>query len=116
MKELAKEMYSNTLHIWYETDVMADHEYGRIFDTSSVSLNEVAVRIHADVVDNPSVEAIYWYMGQGLDQIVLMARYQKDRLQVQVNIKDFDFALHVDAIEIWKNDLIETDQTVLSEK
>ena len=37
MKELAKEMYSNTLHIWYETDVMADHEYGRIFDTSSVS-------------------------------------------------------------------------------
>ena len=67
-------------------------------------------------MDNPSVEAIYWYLGQGLDQIVLMARYQKDRLQVQVNIKDFDFALHVDAIEIWKNDLIETVQTVLSEK
>ena len=116
MKELAKEMYSNTLYIWYETDVMADHEYGRIFDTNSVSLNEVAVRIQADVVDNPSVEAIYWYMGQGLDQIVLMARYQKDRLQVQVNLKDFDFALHVDAIEIWKNDLIETVQTVLSER
>ena len=55
-------------------------------------------------------------MGQGLDQIVLMARYQKDRLQVQVNLKDFDFALHVDAIEIWKNDLIETVQTVLSER
>lgn len=67
-------------------------------------------------MDNPSVEAIYWYMGQGLDQIVLMARYQKDRLQVQVNLKDFDFALHVDAIEIWKNDLIETVQTVLSER
>ena len=67
-------------------------------------------------MDNPSVEAIYWYMGQGLDQIVLMARYQKDRLQVQLNIKDFDFALHVDAIEIWKNDLIETVQTVLSER
>ncbi len=65
---------------------------------------------------DPSVEAIYWYMGQGLDQIVLMARYQKDRLQVQVNLKDFDFALHVDAIEIWKNDLIETVQTVLSER
>lgn len=67
-------------------------------------------------MDNPSVEAIYWYMGQGLDQIMLMARYQKDRLQVQVNLKDFDFALHVDAIEIWKNDLIETVQTVLSER
>lgn len=67
-------------------------------------------------MDNPSVEAIYWYLGQGLDQIVLMARYQKDRLQVQVNLKDFDFALHVDAIEIWKNDLIETVQTVLSER
>lgn len=67
-------------------------------------------------MDNPSVEAIYWYMGQGLDQIVLMARYQKDRLQVQVNLKDFDFALHVDAIEIWKNDLIEAVQTVLSER
>ena len=67
-------------------------------------------------MDNPSVEAIYWYLGQGLDQIVLMARYQKDRLQVQVNLKDFDFALHVDAVEIWENDLIETVQTVLSEK
>lgn len=67
-------------------------------------------------MDNSSVEAIYWYMGQGLDQIMLMARYQKDRLQVQVNLKDFDFALHVDAIEIWKNDLIETVQTVLSER
>ncbi|HEL1557760.1 hypothetical protein [Streptococcus suis] len=116
MKALAKEMYSNTLHIWYETDVMADHEYGRIFDTSSASLNDVAVRIQADVVDNPSVEAIYWYMGQGLDQIVLMARYQQGSLQVQVNLKDFDFALHVDAIEIWKNDLIEAVQTGLSEK
>lgn len=116
MKELAKEMYSSTLHIWYVTDVMADHEYGSIFDTSSASLNEVAVRIQADVVANPNVEAIYWYMGQGLAQIVLMARYQKDRLQVQVNLKDFDFALHVDGIEIWKNDLIEAVQTGLSKK
>ncbi len=65
-------------------------------------------------MDNPSVEAIYWYMGQGLDQIVLMARYQKTDCRFKSISRIFYFALHVDAIEIWKNDLIETVQTVLS--
>lgn len=105
MKELAKEIYSNTLHIWYETDLTAEHEYGQIFDTSSASLDKIATRIQADVTDNPTMEAVYWYMGQGLEQMIFMARYQQGRLQVQVNLKDFDFALHADAVEAWKKSL-----------
>ncbi|HEP1809550.1 hypothetical protein HO979_09950 [Streptococcus suis] len=116
MKELAKEVYSNTLHIWYETDVTTAHEYGEIFDTSSSSLDKIATRIQADVADNPDVEAVYWYMGKGLDQLALMARYQQGSLQVQVNLKDFDFALHLDAVEAWKNALITRVQVGLLEK
>ena len=113
MKELAKEVYSNTLYIWYETDLTAEHEYGRNFDTSQASLEKVADQLQADVVGNPTVDAVYWYLGQGLDQIVFMARYQQGSLQVQVNLKDFDFALHLDAVEAWKNNLISKVQAVL---
>ncbi|HEM3695744.1 TPA: hypothetical protein ACGPB3_000016 [Streptococcus suis] len=69
-----------------------------------------------DVAANPDVEAVYWYMGQGLNQLALMARYQQDNLQVQVNLKDFDFALHLDAVEAWKNALITKVQVGLLEK
>lgn len=116
MKELAKEVYSNTLHIWYETDLTAEHEYGRIFDTSQASLEKVAALLQADVIDNPTVDEVYWYLGQGLDQIIFMARYQQGGLQVQVNLKDFDFALHLDAVEAWKNALIIKVQADLKEK
>ncbi|HEL2382636.1 TPA: hypothetical protein TZS71_000363 [Streptococcus suis] len=116
MKELAKEIYNNTLHIWYETDLTADHEYGRIFDTSQTGLEKVADQLQADVVGNPTVDAVYWYLGQGLDQIIFMARYQQGGLQVQVNLKDFDFALHLDAVEAWKNALITRVQAGLLEK
>lgn len=30
MKELAKETYGNSLHIWYEAELLADHAYGKI--------------------------------------------------------------------------------------
>ncbi|MDW8742790.1 hypothetical protein Q7W37_07050 [Streptococcus suis] len=105
MKELAKEQYNSTLHIWYETDLTAEHAYGRIFDTSQASLEKVAAQLQEDVADNPNVEAIFWYLGQGLDQLLFMARYQQGSLQVQVNLKDFDFSLHLDAVEAWKNKL-----------
>ncbi|HFR4577497.1 hypothetical protein ACTGWK_07680 [Streptococcus suis] len=116
MKELAKEVYSNTLHIWYQTDLTAEHAYGRIFDTSQASLEKVAAQLQEDVADNPKVEAIFWYLGQGLDQILFMARYQQGSLQVQVNLKDFDFALHLDAVEAWRNALITRVQAGLLEK
>ncbi|HFI0240319.1 TPA: hypothetical protein ACGPBH_002007 [Streptococcus suis] len=116
MKELAKEVFSNTLHIWYETDLSAEHEYGRIFDTSKTGLEKVADQLQADVVGNPTVDTVYWYLGQGLDQIIFMARYQQGGLQVQVNLKDFDFALHLDAVEAWKNNLISKVQAGLSGK
>ncbi len=69
-----------------------------------------------DVVANPDVEAVYWYMGQGLNQLALMVRYQQGNWQVQVNLKDFDFALHLDAVETWKNNLITRVQAGLFEK
>ncbi|HEM3701680.1 TPA: hypothetical protein U1D11_000143 [Streptococcus suis] len=55
-------------------------------------------------------------MGQGLNQLALMARYQQGNWQVQVNLKDFDFALHLDAVEAWKNALITRVQAGLLEK
>ncbi|HEM3701679.1 TPA: hypothetical protein U1D11_000142 [Streptococcus suis] len=65
MKELAKEVYSNTLHIWYQTDITTAHEYGEIFDTSSSSLDKIATRMQEDMVANPDVEAVYctWVRG-----------------------------------------------------
>ncbi|HFR3691103.1 TPA: hypothetical protein ACHVE4_000222 [Streptococcus suis] len=62
----------------------------------------MAALLQADVINNPTVDGVYWYLGQGLDQIIFMARYQQGDLQVQVNLKDFDFALHLDAVEAWK--------------
>ncbi len=67
------------------------------------------------MVANPDVEAVYWYMGQWLDQLTLMVRYQQGSLQVYVNLKDFDFALHLDAVEAWKNNLISKVQASLFE-
>ena len=85
MKELAKETYGNSLHIWYEAELLADHAYGKIFNTG---------------------EETYWYMGSSLDQILLMIRYRDKKWSVQVNLKDFDFALHLDAVEAWKKQLL----------
>ena len=105
MKELAKESYGKSLHIWYETELLADHAYGKIFNTGMETCRQVAACLSADLEKHQDQEETYWYMGPSLDQILLMVRYRDEKWTIQVNLKDFDFALHLDAVEVWKKDL-----------
>ena len=106
MKELAKESYGNSLHIWYEAQLLADHEYGKIFNTGGETCQQVATCLSADLEKHQDQEETYWYMGPSLDQLLLMIRYRDKKWSVQVNLKDFDFALHLDAVEAWKKQLL----------
>ena len=106
MKELAKETYGNSLHIWYEAQLLADHEYGKIFNTGGEIGQQVAACLSADLEKHQDQDETYWYMGPSLDQILLMIRYRDAKWTIQVNLKDFDFALHLDAVEAWKKQLL----------
>lgn len=108
MKELAKEVYGDSLHIWYQAEVLADHEYGKIFNRDADLRNRIAERLIQDVAENTDATSVFWYLGEELADIRLMARYLDGKLLVQVNVNDFDFALHTDKIEEWKAGLIET--------
>lgn len=107
MKELAKEVYGDSLHIWYQAEVLTDHEYGKIFNTDADLRDSLARRLAQDVRESAEVTSVFWYFGEELADIRLMARYLDGKLLVQVNVKDFDFALHADKIEEWKAGLIE---------
>ena len=106
MKELAKETYGKSLHIWYEAELLADHAYGKIFNTEKETGHQVAACLLMDLQKYQDQAETYWYMGPSLDQILLMVRYRDEKWTIQVNLKDFDFALHLDAVEVWKKDLI----------
>lgn len=107
MKELAKEVYGDSLHIWYQAEVLTDHEYGKIFNTDADLRNRIAERLAQVVAENTDVTSVFWYFGEALADIRLMVRYLDGKLLVQVNVKDFDFALHADKIEEWKAGLVE---------
>lgn len=48
---------------------------------------------------------MYWYLASKLEEIILMVRYFEEKFIIQVNVKDFDFALNIDQIEAWKESL-----------
>ena len=106
MKELAKETYGNSLHIWYEAQLLADHEYGKIFNTGGEIGQQVAACLSADLEKHQDQDETYWYMGPSLDQMLLRSRYREAKWTIQVKLKDFDFALHLDAVEERKKQLL----------
>lgn len=65
----------------------------------------MATCLLADLENTRTQEETYWYMGSS-GQILLMIRYRNKKWSVQVNLKDFDFALHLDAVEAWKKQLL----------
>lgn len=104
MELLAKEYYEPTRHYWYRLDLEADHEYGKIFN-SKLDHNPIVATIKNDMASELAEEGMFWYFGKEADQILMMIRYKEGNFEVQVNIKDFDFALNLDQILEWKENL-----------
>lgn len=108
MKLLANEIYGPSNHFWYEKDVMKEHEYGFIFNHNQDWIEEIAEQITLDIAsteENP-YDTTYWYFGKTVEDMLLMLRYREHEFIIQINVKDFDFALHTDEIQAWKKRLI----------
>lgn len=104
MELLAKEYYEPTRHYWYQADLEADHEFGKIFN-SKMDIGPIVETIKKDMANELAEEGMYWYFGKEADQILMMVRYKGGNFEVQVNIKDFDFALNLDQIIEWKDSI-----------
>lgn len=107
MRLLANEVYERTQHFWYQMNLMVEHEYGLIFNTDLKNLSMIADRVKEDITQHVSSNGIYWYFGRDIEEMVLMLRYQHGKFIIQLNLKDFDFALNIDKIEGWKEILKE---------
>lgn len=108
MKQLAKEIYDPSIHFWYAYDLMTEHAYGQIFNSSEDTIGSLVQTIHEDLEETLGQEGHYWYFGNTLEEIVLMIRFLDGQYEIQVNLKDFDFALHLDAIINWKETLLKS--------
>lgn len=106
MKQLEKQQYGNTLHYWYEEDLMTEHEYGLTFNTDTATIPTLVETIKSDIAADSEDNIHYWYFGRALDQLVLMVRYQQNQFVVNVNVKDFEFALFLDDQIGWKQELL----------
>lgn len=105
MKQLAHEHYSGTDHFWMQANLMQDHDYGQVLDLGPSNRQALIQQIKADIVHYDQASGHYWYFGQAIDNIQVMVRYQDGQFISHVNVKDFDFALHTDRIDQWKQDL-----------
>lgn len=106
MKQLEKQQYGNTIHYWYEVDLMTDHEYGLIFNTDTATIPALVATIKNDIEADTEDNLHYWYFGRALDELVLMVRFNHNQFVVQVNVKDFEFALFLDEQIGWKQELL----------
>lgn len=106
MKSFAQENYGNSHHFWYQADTFQEHNYGSIFNHQTDWLEQLRIVIKKDLSKFSQEDDFYWYFGESLDNIPLMVRYKNGQYNVQINLKDFDFALHLDAILAWKESLI----------
>lgn len=105
MNQFAKEIYGQTTHSWYQFDLLTEHEYGSIFNTKEDRMPLLLETIKKDLRQEEKQEAIYWYFGKEIEDIKMMIRYKEGEFIIQINLKDFDFALNIDAIILWKEKL-----------
>lgn len=106
MEQLAHEVYGESAHFWYRAGLSKEHQYGWILDTSRDNIPKIVERIHQDLGQKDYKEGVFWYFGKEIDKILLMVRYKDGQYILQVNLKDFDFALHIDQITAWKEEVL----------
>lgn len=105
MKLLGHEVYDQSEHFWYELNLMKEGQYGFIFNTEKGIMDDLVKIICHNIKENFSNEGMYWYFGKELESILLMVRYKDGKFIIQVNLSDFDFALNIDQVISWKEDL-----------
>lgn len=105
MKQFAHEVYDGSHHFWYEKDLMKDHEYGKIFSTDKDSIKEIVSVIGKDFKEAENNSLMFWYFGSEAENTVLFVRIKDRETTVQINLKDFDFALNLDFVKEWKKEL-----------
>ncbi|WP_124059189.1 hypothetical protein [Vaginisenegalia massiliensis] len=108
MEQLAKEQYDDSLHIWYQANLMTDHPYGQIFNCQSDIQRNLVQVIKNDLEMNPGHTLYFWYFGPDQANMTLMVRKEKQEVIVQINLKDFDFALNAPSIDQWKRELAQS--------
>ena len=62
--------------------------------------------IQKDIEDDNEDNQHFWYFGRKLDDLILMVRYAHNQFIVQVNVKDFEFALCLDKQIGWKQEFL----------
>lgn len=107
MQEFAHETYGPTDHFWVQVDLTRSHEYGPVFNPDPDLIGGLAQHIKANLSQSQVEGPHYWYFGSSLEEILLMVKLEAGQALVQVNLKDFDFALHANDIEAWKQELKE---------
>ncbi|WIK67074.1 hypothetical protein [Globicatella sanguinis] len=106
MKQLEKQQYDHTIHYWYEADLMTEHEYGLIFNIDTDTIPALVETIKKDIEADSEDNQHFWYFGRTLDDLILMVRYAHNQFIVQVNVKDFEFALCLDEHIGWKQEFL----------
>ncbi len=111
MERLAHEVYGTSSHYWYAVDLMAPHDYGQIFNSDTTTVSGLVEAVSNDIRmasgEASGYESMFWYFGKSVEDVVVMVRYLDHAFVVQVNVQDFDFALHYDQIAAWKAALME---------
>ncbi|MCK1236993.1 hypothetical protein MX003_04730 [Streptococcus uberis] len=106
MTLLAHETYGESQHFWYQESILQEHDYGLIFNHHQDWIDNLVKIILSDISLDNDTSDYFWYFGPKLENMVLMVRYKDNHFDIQINVKDFDFALHLDLIKDWKEALL----------
>ncbi|MFL4358851.1 hypothetical protein [Streptococcus uberis] len=106
MTFLAHETYGESQHFWYQESIFQEHDYGLIFNHHQDWIDNLVKIILSDISPDNDISDYFWYFGPQLENMDLMVRYKDNHFDIQINVKDFDFALHLDLIKDWKEALL----------
>ena len=111
MKQIAHEIYDSSYHYWYQVDLTQEHPYGRVMDLGLENQSILISAMKQDLATSPQGQAHFWYFGPDLQSTQVMVRVKDGLWDLQVNLKDFDFALNIDRVNDQKSTLLQSLKT-----
>lgn len=113
MKLLTKELFDDSQHFWYQINLSQESNFGAVFDHDNKNIPQVVATIVDDLQGSGSSNH-FWYFGNTIDTSILMIAHLNRKFYIQVNLKDFDFALNLITINNWKS-LLQTQLEALND-
>ncbi|HFI0464156.1 TPA: hypothetical protein ACGO1T_000949 [Streptococcus suis] len=111
MKQIAHEIYDSSYHYWYQVDLTQEHHYGRVMDLGPDKQSILISTMKQDLANNPQGKVHFWYFGPDLQSTQVMVRVKDGLWDLQVNLKDLDFALNIDRVNDQKRSLLQSLKT-----